>query len=97
MMIWSVRPTGKKTERELKYTARIGMPGMIGQMDAAHLAWDACPAGARGYHSGKEAYPTKAFNCVCSSRREFYSCSREAYPGTVNDKTMVKSDDFINY
>lgn len=75
-------------------TRKIGMPGMIGQMDAVHLAWDACPAGARGENAGKEGYPTKAFNRVCSSKRDFYSCS-EAYPGTVNNKTMVKSDDFI--
>ena len=51
------------------------MPGMIGQMDTVHLAWDACPARARGEHAGKEGYLTKAFNCVCSSRKEFYSCS----------------------
>ena len=91
---WVRPPDQEETKAEEEYAAKIGMPGMIGQMDAVHLAWDACPAGARGEHAGKEGYPTKAFNCVCSSRRLFYSCS-EAYPGTVNDKTMVKSDDFI--
>jgi len=92
---WVRPPNREEIERELEYAARIGMPGMIGQMDAVHLAWDACPAGGRGEHAGKEGFPTKAFNCVCSSRRLFFSCS-EAYPGTVNDKTMAKSDDFIN-
>ena len=37
MMIGSVRPNGKKTERELKYTARIGMPGMTGRW--MQLTW----------------------------------------------------------
>lgn len=91
---WVRPPDQEETKAELAYAAEIGMPGMIGQMDAVHLAWDACPAGASGEHAGKEGYPTKAFNAVCSSRRLFYSCSR-AYPGTVNDKTMVKSDEFI--
>ena len=82
---WVRPPNREETDKELKYAARIGMPGMIEQMDAVHLAWDAvhlawdaCPAGARREHAGKEGYPTKAFNCVCSSRREFYSSPRLA-------------------
>ena len=43
---------------------------------------------------GKESYPTLAFNCAVSHMREFFSCTN-AYPGTWNDKTLVKLDDFI--
>lgn len=92
MMNGSVRPTGKK-QKQLAYAK---------DRDARHDRADGCSSPSLGCVScgcarrerGKEGYPTKAFNRVCSSKREFYSCS-EAYPGTTVNNKMVNSDDFI--
>lgn len=57
----------------LVYT-RMGLPGAIGSMDGVHLAWDKCPAAERTLHTGKESYPTLAFNVtVRHDRRILHS------------------------
>ena len=81
--------------QQLAIAAELGLPGCIGWMDAVHVSWRKCPAGARHEHTGKEGYPTRAYNVVCDHNGLFYSWG-EGWPGSYNDKSMVQSDTFVN-
>ena len=63
-------------------------------MDGVHLAWDRCPQNLVKQFTGKEGYPTVAFNVVADSTRRVQSAT-PAFQGTRNDKTMVRADTFV--
>jgi len=80
------------TKAEGQYSM-LGFPGCVGSMDGVHLAWDNSPN--RLAYTGKEAYPTVAFNVVCDSNGRCQSMTH-GFPGKVNDKTQVRVDPFIH-
>ena len=78
------------SEVEAAY-AVIGTPGACGSMDVVHIALGACPHGLINVCTGKEGYPTLAYNVISDHRGRALAMMPGAY-GTVNDKTIVKSD-----
>ena len=80
-------------EIEAAYAA-IGLPGACGSMDVVHIALGACPHGIKNVCTGKEGYPTLAYNVICDHRGHAIAIMPGAY-GTMNDKTIVKSDDAV--
>jgi hypothetical protein len=69
-------------------------PGAIGSLDVVHLEWNMCPAQKRNIYCGKEGYPTIAYEVCCDHN----TCIMSVTPGTfgsMNDKTIVKFDGFI--
>ena len=71
--------------------ARYALPGCVGSIDVAHVGWDACSAADRIHYSGKEKYPTIAYEVICSNDKKILSVTQGS-PGTRGDKTIVKSD-----
>ena len=68
--------------------------GCCGSMDVVHIGWDRCPAELRiVFENGKEKHPTVAFQVIGSHRRQILNVSI-GYPGTRNDKQIVKVDEF---
>ena len=51
-------------EIEAAYAA-IGIPGACGSMDVVHIPLGACPHGLINVCTGKEGYPTLAYNVIC--------------------------------
>ena len=53
-----------------------------------------CPASLHSAHTGKEGYPTRAFNVACTHTKEIISVSL-GMPGACNDKMMSRYDGFL--
>ena len=80
-------------EIEAAYAA-VGIPGACGSMDVVHIPLGACPHGLINVCTGKEGYPTLGYNVICDHRGRALSLMPGAY-GTMNDKTIVKSDEAV--
>lgn len=86
------------TEEEISSVTRayglLGFPGCIGSVDCVHVAWDRAPHLVRWKYIGKEHYPTVAYEVTCTHARKIISCS-SGFPGSHNDKTIVRFDEFV--
>eukprot|EP00951_Prasinocladus_malaysianus_P026800 scaffold238804_cov24-Prasinocladus_malaysianus.AAC.1 len=93
---WLQIPTTEDELEELQRPfAEQGLPGCICSMDGVHIAWDNCPAPDTGKAKGKEHYTTVVFNVCSSHTRRILHVSGPFY-GTVNDKSMVRVDHFVD-
>jgi hypothetical protein len=73
---------------------RLGFPGAVGSVDCTHVHWARCPMMKQSTHTGKEKYPTLSYEVTCAHNRRilYVTCG---HPGARNDKTIVKSDEFV--
>jgi hypothetical protein len=78
----------------LYYFLSIGLPGCVGCSDCVHIRWEACPAGERSMHKGKEGYPTLSYEVTVDHTKKIIAAT-QGHPGTRNDKTIVKYDSFV--
>ena len=85
-------PSGEDLKVVEKTYAKFGFPGACGSQDATHLRLGKCPQALTVMATGKEQYPTLAFQCVCGPNRKIFHCS-EAYLGSFNDMTITAHDD----
>lgn len=76
-----------------EYTAR-GFPGCIGSIDCVHIGWDKCPTQYTNLYTGKEGFPSIAYEVICTSRK-FIQSVTVGHPGTRNDKHIVRTDDSV--
>ena len=65
--------------------------GCLGSIDCVHIAWDMCPAGIRSDCTGKEGYPSLAFQVVALPNRKILALTVEQY-GTWNNKLIPQHD-----
>lgn len=72
--------------------ARAGFPGTVGSVDVVHIRQWAVSANLKQSATGKEKYPSRAFEVMVNHRRKILSVSTGFY-GSVVDKTIVKFDD----
>ncbi len=81
-----------KTEEELAVVVepyeRCFLPGCGGSVDVVHVKWGHCPAGDVNRCTGKEGYPSLAFEVVTGFNRQILGVS-QAHFGTRNDKHIV--------
>jgi hypothetical protein len=54
-----------------------------------------CPAGYSNACTGKEGYPTLAWEATVDHHMRFMAVTK-SFHGSLNDKTIVKFDKFIN-
>ena len=88
------RPDTPTLERIMNVYDKLGVPGCAGSIDMVHLKWDMCPVSIFSLCKGKEGYPTLAYEVVCDHSRKIYSCTNHFW-GTINDKTIIKFDEYI--
>jgi Plant transposon protein len=62
------QPTFKRVVGE--YTARA-FPGCVGSVDCVHIGWDRCPTQYTNVYTGKEGFPSIAYEVICTSRNSF--------------------------
>lgn len=75
--------------------AALGLPGCIGSMDVVHVAWCMCPTWLANLATGKEGYPSIAYNVICDHEGRAMSVLPGAY-GATSDKTIVRFDGFVD-
>jgi hypothetical protein len=72
------------------YASR-GLPGCVGSVDCVHIGWDRCPTQYKNMYTGKEGYPSVAYEVICTTRKFIQSVSC-GHPGSRNDKHIAKTD-----
>ena len=87
--------TVEEMVKHMEVFSKCGFVGCILSHDGVHLAWDRAPVLTYHDHRGKEGYPTVAYNVCVSHALEIFSVT-QGFPGSTNDKTMVRYDPFIN-
>ena len=87
-----------RNDAELKFVVgeyeELGLPGCIGSVDCVHIGWDNCPVQMKNMYTGKEGYPSIAYEVICTSRRRIQSVSF-GHPGSRNDKHIVRTDETV--
>lgn len=87
-----------ETEDEIASTLavynRLGFPGCIGSTDCVHIRWECCASGERFLHQGKEGYPTLSYEVTVDHTSKIISVTH-GFPGTRNDRTIVRFDGFV--
>jgi hypothetical protein len=73
-----------------EYAAR-GLPGCVGSVDCVHIGWDRCPTQYKNMYTGKEGYPSVAYEVICTTRKFIQSVSC-GHPGSRNDNHIAKID-----
>jgi hypothetical protein len=84
-------PEGPELDLVQRTYEEMGFGGACGSMDATHVRLGKCPHGLRVLATGKEGYPTLAFQCICAPNRQVLYCS-EPYLGSYNDITITAND-----
>ena len=78
-----------KTEEQFEfvvgeYSAR-GLPGCVGSVDCVHVGWDKCPSMYHNMYTGKEGFPSIAYEVICTSRKFIQSVLLHTQgPGTTS-------------
>ena len=71
-----------------------GLPGCVGSVDCVHVGWDKCPSMYHNMYTGKEGFPSIAYEVICTSCKFIQSVS-VGHPGSRNDKHIVRTDDSV--
>ena len=73
-----------------------GFPGCVGSSDCTHIATERCEYSLRNQHIGaKSSHPTRTFSLTANHRCRILHTSSGG-PGSWNDQTMVRQDDFLS-
>jgi hypothetical protein len=72
----------------------LGFPGTIGSIDATHVELHNCPDNLKHVSTGKEGFPTRAFQIVVNFDRRIIHTT-EGFFGSWNDKTISRYDQFV--
>ena len=89
-----VLPEGQDLQDSLEVFSKLGFPGAYCNTDGVHISWATCSAKLRALFTGKEHYPTVAFNVSVLQNRQIIYVSPWA-PGSKNDKTQAAGDELF--
>jgi hypothetical protein len=64
-------------------------------MDVVHIPWGRCPSEKKTLHTGREGFPTIAYNCIGEHDGSFNFTTSGSYR-SCNDKTIVSFDFYID-
>ncbi len=87
----------KTTEQALPIAAvfsKHGIPGAVGSTDCTHIPWGRCPAAFVNNFTGKEGYPTVAYQITCDYHKRILWVI-DGHPCSRNDKSIVRFDNFV--
>ncbi|CAN0357187.1 unnamed protein product, partial [Discosporangium mesarthrocarpum] len=71
--------------------ARLGFPGAVGSCDVTHVRWNKAPASRTVYYTGKEGFPSIAYQ-VTMDHTACALALTAGFAGATNDKTIVRYD-----
>ena len=88
---WVCFPDSEAMRKHRDVYARLGYPGGCCSADGVHWAWNRCPFAQKPAFTGKEDYPTVAFN-VTVLHTKWVAHVGDWQPGGRNDKTQARFD-----
>lgn len=92
---WIAPPRSKAEMDALsEQYAEVGLPGCKGSTDVVHLKCIRLPYSDTHLNTGKEGYPTVAFQVTSDHKRNAMQVNQIAH-GAHNDRGIVKTDEFI--
>ncbi|CAM9166866.1 unnamed protein product, partial [Discosporangium mesarthrocarpum] len=71
--------------------SKLGLPGAVGSTDVTHIRWDNAGASHATYYTGKEGYPSMAYQ-VTADHSGCALAVTEVFAGAKNDKTITRFD-----
>lgn len=69
----------------------LGFTGAIGSTDVTHIRWASCPYTWARQYTGKEGFPTIAFQAIVDHTGRVLACTK-GFGGAMNDKTIIRYD-----
>lgn len=70
---------------------KLGFTGAIGSTDVTHVGWGMCPFTLGRSFTGKEGFPTLAFEVTVDHAGRAIGVT-QGFTGATNDKTIVRYD-----
>ena len=86
-------PSGEYLDSILQVYASLGLPGCVGSMDCTHIKWVLCPSDKKHHATGKEGFPTLAFQVVVDHNKRVTHVSQH-FLGSISDKSICDNDLF---
>ena len=87
-------PDAEKLRASLSVYEKLGFPGAYCETDGVHVEWNNCPAKWRIECTGKEGYPTIAFNVSILHNKEIIHGTSWT-GGATNDQTQARYDELF--
>lgn len=91
--IYGARSQEEFFNHQLVY-ADCGLPGCCGSCDCTHIPWGRAPFENQHKFKGVKGYPTLSFEVIVTHDGRCISVS-DGYPGSFNDKQIMRGDVFI--
>lgn len=89
---WVKPELNEETYRPLmQHYAAVGFPGCVGSSDVTHVPWDKTPSRSLRAYTGKEGFPTVAYEVTVSHTMQVLGVTA-GFQGSFNDKTIVRYD-----
>ena len=86
-------PEGESLQKVMDIYSKLGFPVCVGSIDASHLNWVMRPKSLSNFCTGKESFPSIAYQVVVDHSRKILHISRGMY-GPPNDITITRYDKF---
>lgn len=88
---WIRMPEGEDLIETTGAYAAVGFPGAVGSADVTHVPLGRVSHSHGRIYTGKEGFPTLAYEATVDHAMRVRAVTK-GYPGTVNDKTIVRFD-----
>lgn len=87
-------PTGEYQDKVMSDFERLGFTGAVGSTDVTHLAWGMCPYNQARSFTGKEGYPTVAYQVIVDHTKRAVAVT-PGFTGATNDMTIIRFDSAV--
>ena len=84
-------PTGAAQQKAMYEYDQLGCSSAIGSTDVTHIKWDSCPFSEANAYTGKEGYPTIAYQVTVDRTGRALGVTR-GFAGAQSDKTIIRYD-----
>ncbi|CAN0001666.1 unnamed protein product [Discosporangium mesarthrocarpum] len=84
-------PEGEDLNGVTATYARLRLPGAVGSCDVTHIRWDKAPASRTVYYTGKEGFPSIAYQ-VTVDHTGHALVVIAGFAGATNDEAIVRYD-----
>lgn len=84
-------PTGTYQDKVMYEYHKPGFTGGIGSTDVAHVGWSMCPFTLGHSFTGKEGFPTIAFQVTVDHTGRALAVTK-GFTGATNDETIIRYD-----
>ena len=87
-------PTGTMQTKVMEDFHKVEFTGAVGSTDVTHIRWDCCVYSLVRSYTGKEGFPTIAYQVTVDHSGRALAVTR-GFAGAHNDKTIIRYDDAV--